>query len=269
MSEPRGVLFACPVQGVGRPLAKRLKSQGETLWERIWFTETSLPEETPAAAFFEMPLFDGNPNPALVAEWIWHWHCLLPPATRMILISSALVYGQPLRQPVLEVDPLLPSNAAGLSASLAETVCLHALRGGDRKGCVVRLGEIGPGGEQQGSWMDLGLQSGNFPIPSEATELSVLGLEPALHALEALLAPQGLPAPHPAQVYNLAATPRPAAMVMQDLKNLTRRDDMALTPSNGSVVLPALHLNTALARGHLGLPHALGRLLESGGQEIS
>lgn len=269
MSEPHGVLFACPGRGVGRPLAARLRDRGERVFERAWFAEADLAGETPAAALLEIPLFDGSPNLVQVAEWVWRWLAVLPKETRVVLVSSALVYGLPLRQPILEVDPLLPVDGAGLKAVLAEMVLLQALRRKERQGAGVRLGEIGPGGEQEGSWMDLGMKTGKLAAPPGTKELAVLGLDPALRALEALLAPQGLPLPGPAQVYHLAAHPRPAAMVIEELKHLTGQGDMTLVEQTNLPIPAAWNLNTAAARGHLGLPHALGRLLPGGGQEIS
>lgn len=71
---------------------------------------------------FETPYDDFALNTVRVAEILESLR-QVSPATRFVHLSSAAVYGNPLRSPIAEADPLNPVSPYGFHKRLAEEIC--------------------------------------------------------------------------------------------------------------------------------------------------
>lgn len=248
-----------PAAGAALAFYKNLSAEGKTA---TWFDAAQLPTVTgdsPALWCLEPPLMATAETFFDFLRW---FERLLGAAAaqatpwRVVLLSSAEVYGQPVRQPVLVADPIAPDTLLGARALMAEAPLLAALNGGTVAGAVLRLGEIaGAAAPAFSPFRALSAGEGPLRLPSAETPVCVAASAHLLHSLRGLLFPAEGPAPAPWRMYQLGGAPRPLGLVMDDWQRHPHHPlgrEVVFETDRAAPTLWTRVLDTAALQAHLG-----------------
>ncbi len=228
----------------------------------LWFDAAQPPPltgEQPALWFVEPPLME---TAEIFFGFLRWWENLLATAAeqaapwRVVLLSSAEVYGQAVRQPVLVADPLTPDTPLGARALMAEAPLLAALNVGSVAGAVLRVGEVaGEAAPAFSGFRALAAGEGPLRLPPAETPVCVAASAHLLHSVKGLLFPASGPAPAPWVVYQLGGAPRPLGLVMDDWQRHPHHPlarEVIFENGETASLLWTRVLDTAALQAHLG-----------------